>query len=172
MASMEAILFFSGICCMASFRKVLLGRKGWERSAQPQVKGKGQNEAKSPGQQPIRLGFKRQAPFLVGDSNKRSKAGISKFDTSPDTWHHCGPEAPMAPQVHAGLDPHLPLSSDYLKSLPRPAGNSYEGSMNWYPAQEQGFSVWNSSIIREFRINETSTAAGVVSTSKCAQCSG
>lgn len=76
------MFFLKHLPSMARFGKVLLGRKGgWERRAQRQVKGKGGNSARSPGQQPIRLEFKRQVPFLVGES--KGQRGASLNLTSP-----------------------------------------------------------------------------------------
>lgn len=105
----------------ARFGKVLLGRKGWERRAQTQVKGKGGNWARSPGQQPIRLEFKRQVPFLVGDS--KGPRGASLNVTPPLIPGITVAQKPPQPCRWPRSTPALVKLLCYLKSLPRPPGN-------------------------------------------------
>ena len=92
---MAKIFFLIQLPCMAKFRKVLLDRKGWERRAQFPQKREGRKVGKDSRIAANRTRIQEAGPFLSGGL-KGSEGGICKFDTSPDTWHQCGPEAPTA----------------------------------------------------------------------------
>lgn len=147
-----------------------MGRTGWERTAQPQEEGKGKNQARIPGEQPIRLEFKRQVPFLVGDSKVKREASlnltlplipsitVAQKTPQPCSYllaciHTWACQVTLISQVTSVLSWKFSLTKVVITGIS--AWNS--------------FLVWNSTIIHGLRINKTTITAGVVSTSKCAQ---
>lgn len=85
----------------------------------------------------------QEAGSFLSGGLEGSEGGICKFDTSPDTWHQCGPEAPTALCLLAGLDPYLGLSSysNIASLIPaQPDILTHQGSNEWHLCT--GTSYW------------------------------